>query len=46
MKKNNIDALTAPFATYYWPDVVSKAKSNDFSSKIFFENGKRKIKKE
>lgn len=38
MEQNGIDALNAPFVTYYWPDVVSKSRSNDFSGKIFFKS--------
>jgi glycosyltransferase involved in cell wall biosynthesis len=38
MENKSIDALNAPFATYYWPDVISKSKSNKFSGKIYFEN--------
>lgn len=35
MRKNSIDALNSPFVTYFWPDVVSKNKTNDFSGKMF-----------
>lgn len=38
MVKNFIDALNSPFATYYWPDVVSKSRVNDFSGKMFFDS--------
>lgn len=38
MENNSIDALNAPFATYYWPDIVSKSMKSKFSSKLYFEN--------
>lgn len=43
MKRNNVDALNSPFATYYWPDIVSKNKVNSFSGKMFLSNYSYKI---
>lgn len=34
MERKNIDALNSPFVTYYWPDVITKNKSNNFSGKM------------
>lgn len=38
MKRKEIDALNSQFATYFWPDVVSKSKMNKFSGKMFLPN--------
>jgi hypothetical protein len=43
MKNNNIDALNSPFVSYYWPDIVTKNKVNNFSGKLFFEKYKFNI---
>jgi glycosyltransferase involved in cell wall biosynthesis len=38
MNAKNIEALIAPFVSYYWPDVVSQNVINDFAGKIFFKD--------
>jgi glycosyltransferase involved in cell wall biosynthesis len=44
MKSKNIEALNAPFVSYYWPDVVFKNVLNDFSGKMYHKNYNFKIK--